>query len=88
MHEICLRLARDSSARLERERGVSFSLHPSACEHLLGLAGDDQALGARPLRHLLGREVESLVADAILRGRAPAGRRLEVVARNGKLSLR
>lgn len=88
MQEVCVRLARASSQRLERERGVSYVLHPSACEHILALAGDDHALGARPLRHLLGREVESLVADAILRGRAPAGRKLEVSARNGKLSLR
>jgi len=75
--KICRRLARQSSERLFKERGIRYSLSDAACAHLLGLAGRDPRLGARPLRHLLNREVESTLADAILRGEIRAGTHIE-----------
>ena len=45
----------------------------------------DPALGARPLRHLLGREVESLIAEEILRGRIRAGDEAVVSAWDGSI---
>ncbi|MCX4245643.1 AAA family ATPase [Paraliomyxa miuraensis] len=78
MLRICRRLARDSSERLFRERAIRYRLTEDACAHLVRLAGRDPALGARPLRHLLTREVESVVADAVLRGRVRAGSQIEV----------
>jgi ATP-dependent Clp protease ATP-binding subunit ClpC len=52
------------------------------------LAGKDPALGARPLRHLLTREVESVVAEAVLRGRLRAGTQVEVGVLRGRVVLR
>ncbi|MEM7154857.1 MAG: AAA family ATPase [Myxococcota bacterium] len=87
MLKICRRLANDSSERLLRERGIRYALSDDACTHLVRLAGRDPALGARPLRHLLTREVESLVAEAVLRGRLRAGSRAEVELQSGRLVL-
>ena len=88
MLKICRRLARDSSERLFRERGIRYALTDDACTHLVRLAGRDPALGARPLRHLLTREVESVVAEAVLRGRLRAGMKAEVGLDHGRLALR
>lgn len=85
---ICRRLARDSSERLFRERGIRYALADEACEHLVTLAGRDPALGARPLRHLMIREVESVIAEAVLRGRLRAGTQVEVAVRGDRLVLR
>ncbi len=87
MLEICRRLARDSSDRLFRERGIRYTLAPDACTHLVALAGRDRSLGARPLRHLLTREVESVVAEAVLRGRLRGGTQAEVGLRDGRIVL-
>jgi ATP-dependent Clp protease ATP-binding subunit ClpC len=73
LRRVCRRLVARSSNRLATERGIAFELTETACDHLIALAGDDPALGARPLRHLLAREVEGLVADEILRGRLRGG---------------
>ena len=85
---ICRRLARNSSERLFRERGIRYALADEACEHLVQLAGRDPALGARPLRHLMIREVESVIAEAVLRGRLRAGTQVEVALRGDRLVLR
>ncbi|MCB9702484.1 MAG: AAA family ATPase [Myxococcales bacterium] len=84
---ICHRLARSSSDRLFAERGIQYQLSEAACDHLIDRCGDDPSLGARPLRHLLARAVEPLLADAVLRGRVRAGMRLEVVLEDGALAL-
>ncbi|MCA9700343.1 MAG: ATP-dependent Clp protease ATP-binding subunit, partial [Myxococcales bacterium] len=73
MLTICRRLIAGSSARLAHDRGIRYRVDDEVIEQLIDRAGIDPALGARPLRHLLGREIESLVADDILRGRIRAG---------------
>jgi ATP-dependent Clp protease ATP-binding subunit ClpC len=73
MLAICRRLLGGSSARLVHDRGIRYRVEDAVIEQLIDRAGIDPSLGARPLRHLLGREVESLIADAILRGRVRAG---------------
>ncbi|MBK6916964.1 MAG: AAA family ATPase [Deltaproteobacteria bacterium] len=84
LRRICRKLARASSDRLLRERGVRYELSDDACERLIAKAGDDPRLGARPLRHLVAREVDPLVADRVLRGRVRAGAQLVVdVDRSG-----
>jgi ATP-dependent Clp protease ATP-binding subunit ClpC len=88
MLEVCRRLARDSAERLFRERGIRYALTDDACAHLVRLAGRDPALGARPLRHLLTREVESVMAEAVLRGRLRAGTQVEVGVVHGRIALR
>jgi ATP-dependent Clp protease ATP-binding subunit ClpA len=88
MMRVCRRLAAQSSDRLFRERGIRYALSNSACEYLVSLAGKDPSLGARPLRHLLTREVESVVADSILRGQLRAGNQVDVSVRGGRIVLR
>ena len=84
---ICKRLARTSSDRLFKERGIRYALDERAVAALVELAGRDPALGARPLRHLLVREVESLLADAVLRGRLRAGNEVVVSRARSKFTL-
>lgn len=72
------RLAQRSSDQLLAERDVSFSLSSGALKWLLDLAGQDPALGARPLRHLLQRHIESALADALLGKRIEAGMHVEI----------
>ncbi|MBV1861555.1 MAG: AAA family ATPase, partial [Nannocystaceae bacterium] len=84
---ICTRLARASSDRLFKERGIRYALDESATDALVEIAGRDPTLGARPLRHLLVREVESLLADAVLRGRLRAGTEATVTRARGRFEL-
>jgi ATP-dependent Clp protease ATP-binding subunit ClpC len=87
MLAICRRLITSSSARLTRDRGIRYRVDDRAIEQLIYRVGVDPALGARPLRHLLGREIESLIADQILRGRVRAGDEAVVVFSEGRLSV-
>ncbi len=73
LREVCKRLAAASSDRLFRTRRIRYSLTPRATDWLVARAGDDPGLGARPLRHLLARRVEALLAGAILAGDLPPG---------------
>ncbi|MCB9752857.1 MAG: AAA family ATPase [Myxococcales bacterium] len=75
---ICGRLVRRSSERLFADRGIRYRLQPAACDWLVDRCGEDAALGARPLRHLLSRQVEAMIAESILRGRVRPGCQLEV----------
>jgi len=84
---ICQRLVKASSERLFRERGIRFRLDAGACRHVVALCGRDATLGARPLRHVLTRVVESRIADAILRGQVRAGMLVEVGAEADELVL-
>ncbi len=86
--KICRRLARASSDRLFKERGIRYTMDTGAVEALVELAGRDPMLGARPLRHLLVREVESVLADAVLRGRLRAGTETTVIRERGRFKLR
>ncbi|HWB81749.1 MAG TPA: AAA family ATPase [Nannocystaceae bacterium] len=88
LRRICRRLARASSERLQRERGVRYELSPAACDRLVERAGVDPSLGARPLRHLVTREIDPLVADAVLRGSVRAGQALVVDVDAGAFVLR
>lgn len=87
LSRICTRLARASSDRLFKERGIRYALDDQATDALVELAGRDPSLGARPLRHLLVREVESLLADAVLRGRLRAGTEATVTRARGRFEL-
>lgn len=64
--DVCRRLAEASSRMLETERGISYRLGAGAIDRLVELAGRETGQGARPLRHLLARHVEALLARAVL----------------------
>ncbi len=84
---ICGRLLRASSDRLQRERGIRFEFSEAVCRHLVASAGCDPRLGARPLRHVVAREVEAKIADLVLRGRLRAGTSASFEVRRGELVL-
>ncbi len=84
---ICHRLVKSSSERLFTERGIQYQLSDEACDLLIDRCGEDATLGARPLRHLLARMVEPLIADAVLRGRIRAGLRLDIIVSDDELKL-
>ena len=87
LRKICRRMAKASSDRLLHERGVRYALSDAACEHLVMRAGSDPGLGARPLRHLVAREIDPLVAEAVLRGRVRAGDSVTVEVERGRLTV-
>ncbi|MGB1698892.1 MAG: AAA family ATPase [Nannocystaceae bacterium] len=87
MRQVLVRLAAASSAKLHSDRGIQYELSGPVINRLVRLAGKDAALGARPLRHLLTREVESFLADGILRGKIRPGHRVRVSLERGRMRL-
>ena len=69
-------LLADSSRRLWEERRISFRAGPGLVDHLIGAGGYQLALGARPMRQVIQRLVESPLADEILAGRVKSGETL------------
>jgi ATP-dependent Clp protease ATP-binding subunit ClpC len=81
-------LLADSARRLWDERRISFRAGPGLVEHLLAAGGWQAALGARPMRQVIQRLVESPLADEILSGRVKAGERLLASVRDGAVEFR
>ena len=69
-------LLESSSKRLWEERRIAFSAGPGLVDHLIAQGGWQLALGARPMRQVIQRLVESPLADEILSGRVQAGEKL------------
>jgi ATP-dependent Clp protease ATP-binding subunit ClpC len=69
-------LLADSSRRLWHERRIAFRCGPGLVEHLIASGGYQAALGARPMRQVIQRVVESPLADEILAGRVKSGETL------------
>jgi ATP-dependent Clp protease ATP-binding subunit ClpC len=65
-----------SARRLWEERRISFRAGPGLVEHLVAAGGYQVALGARPMRQVIQRLVESPLADEILAGRVRPGETL------------
>jgi ATP-dependent Clp protease ATP-binding subunit ClpC len=85
---VVARLARDSSQRLQAERGISFAIDDSVVAAVLRLE-TDRSLGARPLRRAFERLVEGPLANEIVAGRLRRGVRLGVACHaTGRLQLR
>ncbi|MCA1826684.1 MAG: ATP-dependent Clp protease ATP-binding subunit [Myxococcales bacterium] len=73
-------LLADSSRRLWDERRIAFRTGPGLVDHLIAHGGYQTALGARPMRQIIQRLVESPLADEILSGRVQAGEKLVAAA--------
>jgi ATP-dependent Clp protease ATP-binding subunit ClpC len=69
-------LLADSSRRLWHERRIAFRSGPGLVEHLIASGGYQASLGARPMRQVIQRIVESPLADEILAGRVKSGETL------------
>ena len=65
-----------SSRRLWDERQIAFQTGPGLVDHLINAGGYQVALGARPMRQVIQRLVESPLADEILAGRVRSGETL------------
>jgi ATP-dependent Clp protease ATP-binding subunit ClpC len=65
-----------SSRRLWDERRIAFRAGPGLVDHLIAAGGWQAALGARPMRQIIQRLVESPLADEILKGSVQPGERL------------
>ncbi len=81
VQKIARLLAIDSSARLNKERGISYTLDDRAVDYLLDQGGYDTTYGARPMRQILARIVEAPIAARILEGRLHAGEHVLVSTR-------
>lgn len=81
VREVTRRLAEASSRRLEKERGIGYSLDDGAVDFLVEQGGYDSRLGARPMRHVLSRIVEAPIAARILEGRIHADEHVYVSTR-------
>jgi ATP-dependent Clp protease ATP-binding subunit ClpC len=81
-------LLEDSSRRLWAERQIAFKSGPGLVELLIAAGGFQAQLGARPMRQIIQRLVESPLADAILRGQVQPGERLLLCAEGGAVELR
>ncbi len=81
-------LLADSSRRLEEERRISFRAGPGLVEHLIAAGGYQPTLGARPMRQVIQRLVESPLADEILAGRISSGEKLLVTATGARVEFR
>jgi ATP-dependent Clp protease ATP-binding subunit ClpB len=74
-------------AKLERllaERRVSLEVDDSAKAFLVSL-GYEPALGARPLKRAILRELSDPLAEALLQGKFPEGARVRVTESDGRL---
>jgi ATP-dependent Clp protease ATP-binding subunit ClpA len=84
---VVARIARDSSQRLQAERGIAFAIDDSVIAEVLRMESD-RSLGARPLRRAFERLVEGPLASEIVAGRLPRGARLHAACNvAGKLGL-
>jgi ATP-dependent Clp protease ATP-binding subunit ClpB len=67
-------------------RGITLEVEPAACDELAAL-GYDADLGARPLRRLLQREIQNVLAMKILAGEVREGDRVRLArAESGALA--
>jgi ATP-dependent Clp protease ATP-binding subunit ClpC len=84
---IVARFARESSRRLEAERGISFTVDEDVLGEVID-AEPDRSLGARPLRRAFERLVEGPIAARIVAGNLRPGWRLQVSqSRKGEITV-
>jgi ATP-dependent Clp protease ATP-binding subunit ClpB len=79
-----VQLARIGTHLAEQEVTLDVSL---AAKEQLAAEGVSPEFGARPLKRVLQKRVQNLLADAILRGRLGRGDRAEIDWRNGAFTL-
>jgi ATP-dependent Clp protease ATP-binding subunit ClpC len=75
LRQIVARIAKQSSARLHGERGVSYEIDASVVDAVLERE-PDRSLGARPLRRAFERLVEGPIATRLLSGSLRPGSKL------------
>jgi ATP-dependent Clp protease ATP-binding subunit ClpC len=76
--EIARRMLEAIGRTLAEKQGLELEVDPSAIDALVRAGGYDAALGARPMRRVIGRLVEAKLASAILEGRVPPRARVRL----------
>ena len=74
-------------ARLDKRlalRNIKLTLDKSA-KNYLAVKGYDSAYGARPLKRVIQREIENILADKILRGEISDGEAVKISSKDEKL---
>ena len=87
MHVAGLQLEQSSKA-LVTTRNIMISFDEAVLAFLVDQAGTDASVGARPLRQVIQRLVETPVSEAILRGEVKDGARIRLAVQDGRLIAR
>lgn len=85
---IAHRLIQGSAERLERDRGIVYTVSEDVISHLLSNGGFDPSMGARPMRRTIERLVETPIAAEILKGDIRRGDRLSLTIVDGLIDIR
>jgi len=85
VREVARRMLAKTAASLFAEKGVELDVSDAAVDALLDLGGYDPALGARPMRRTIAREVEARLANLVLGGRLKRGDVALLEASRGKI---
>jgi len=88
VERIAGRMLASVATTLKREQGIEIEVDPSVVTALVAAGGYDRELGARPMKRTVGREVESMLASAILRGQLLRGDRVRLVGDGQTVSFR
>jgi ATP-dependent Clp protease ATP-binding subunit ClpC len=78
VEEIARRLLQRLADVVYEQREIELSIEPSVVSLLLEQGGFDVAFGARPMKRAIARFVEAPLAQALLSGRLPSGRTVDV----------
>jgi ATP-dependent Clp protease ATP-binding subunit ClpC len=83
VYAIARRMLGGVTEALQREQGITLDIGDDAVvDTLVQLGGYDAELGARPMRRVVGREVESRLARAVLSGEIQRGAVVRLVAKD------
>ena len=85
--QIAQRMLSGVRAALLREQAIELEIDDSVVDALIAAGGYDPELGARPLRRTVGRELESPLASAVLRGEFARGAKVRVWGEGAKVHL-
>ncbi len=83
---IATRMLAQVTSTLRKEQGIEVEIDPSVIAALIAAGGYDVELGARPMQRTVGREVESMLASAILRAQLVRGDRVRLVGKGTRVS--
>lgn len=83
--EIAERLLRSLAQNLQREKGIELCWRRDAIDALIEQGGYDIALGARPMRRVIGRAIESPLASRILERRYGRGDRIRILGEGDEI---
>lgn len=85
LKEITRRIVKKTEEML-KEQGITIEVGESAVKYLAD-TGFSEDYGARPLRRLVQRELDSVISDMIIRNELSKGDKLKITAVNNKINI-